>query len=73
MRDTTSGDDEFQVDEDWVQYEVVEPHIAIITINRPDRRNAILSPEMHASVQGAARPRGSGRRREGRRAGGRRQ
>ena len=48
MGDTTSADDEFQVDEDWVQYEVVEPHIAIITINRPDRRNAILSPEMHA-------------------------
>ena len=47
MGDTTSGDDEFRVDEDWVQYKVVEPHIAIITINRPDRRNAILSPEMH--------------------------
>lgn len=47
MRDTTTGDDEFHVDEDWVQYKVVEPHIAIITINRPDRRNAILSPEMH--------------------------
>ncbi|WP_299577199.1 enoyl-CoA hydratase/isomerase family protein [uncultured Williamsia sp.] len=33
--------------EDWVLYEVVEPHIAQITINRPDRRNAILSPDMH--------------------------
>ncbi|OBG58183.1 enoyl-CoA hydratase/isomerase family protein [Mycobacterium sp. E3339] len=38
---------EFEVDEDWVRYEVVEPHIAQITINRPDRRNAILSPGMH--------------------------
>lgn len=37
----------FEVDEDWVRYEVVEPHIAWITINRPDRRNAILSPDMH--------------------------
>lgn len=39
--------DEFEVDEDWVRYDVVEPHIAQITINRPDRRNAILSPDMH--------------------------
>jgi enoyl-CoA hydratase len=39
--------DEFEVDEDWVLYEVVEPHIARITINRPERRNAILSPDMH--------------------------
>ncbi|MBX7448848.1 enoyl-CoA hydratase/isomerase family protein [Mycolicibacterium sp. 3033] len=39
--------DPFEVDEDWVRYEVVEPHIAHITINRPDRRNAILSPDMH--------------------------
>ncbi|EHI13389.1 enoyl-CoA hydratase/isomerase family protein [Mycolicibacterium thermoresistibile] len=38
---------EFEVDESWVRYEVVEPHIAQITINRPDRRNAILSPDMH--------------------------
>ena len=38
---------DFQVDEDWVLYDVVEPHIAQITINRPDRRNAILSPDMH--------------------------
>ena len=47
MGATTSADDEFQVDEDWVRYEVVEPHVATITINRPDRRNAILSPDMH--------------------------
>ncbi|OBI85676.1 enoyl-CoA hydratase/isomerase family protein [Mycobacterium asiaticum] len=38
---------EFEVDPDWVRYEVVEPHIAQIVINRPDRRNAILSPDMH--------------------------
>src|SRR5689334_10094234 len=38
---------EYEVDDDWVRYEVVEPHIAQITINRPDRRNAILSPDMH--------------------------
>lgn len=37
-----------EVDENWVQYAVVEPHIAQITISRPDRRNAILSPDMHA-------------------------
>ena len=39
--------DEFAVDEDWVLYEVVERHIARITINRPERRNAIVSPDMH--------------------------
>lgn len=42
-----SADIGAEVDEDWVLYEVVEPHIATITLNRPDRRNAILSPEMH--------------------------
>ena len=36
-----------EVDEGWVRYAVIEPHIAQITINRPDRRNAILSPDMH--------------------------
>lgn len=39
--------DDLTVDERWVRYEVVEPHIARITIDRPDRRNAILSPDMH--------------------------
>jgi enoyl-CoA hydratase len=39
--------DEFEVDDDWVLYDVVEAHIARITINRPERRNAILSPDMH--------------------------
>ena len=35
------------VEEDWVRYDVVEPHIARITINRPEKRNAIVSPDMH--------------------------
>ncbi|OBF24834.1 enoyl-CoA hydratase/isomerase family protein [Mycobacterium sp. ACS4331] len=47
MGDSPQGADEFEIDEEWVRYEVVEPHIAVITINRPDRRNAILSPDMH--------------------------
>jgi enoyl-CoA hydratase len=42
----TSAD--FEVDEDWIRYDIVERHIAQITINRPERRNAILSPDMHA-------------------------
>lgn len=33
--------------EQTVLYEIVEPHIAKITLNRPERRNAILSPEMN--------------------------
>ncbi len=47
MGDRPQGADEFEIDEECVRYEVVEPHIAVITINRPDRRNAILSPDMH--------------------------
>ncbi len=47
MGTDADAEGEFQVDEDWVRYEVVEPHIAQITINRPERRNAILSPGMH--------------------------
>ena len=47
MGDANSGEGDFRADGDWVRYEVVEPHIAVITINRPDRRNAILSPDMH--------------------------
>jgi enoyl-CoA hydratase/carnithine racemase len=42
---------DFAVDEDWVRYEVIEPHIAQITLNRPDRRNAILSPDMHELME----------------------
>jgi len=47
MSTDAAAEGEFEVDDDWVRYEVVEPHIAQITINRPDRRNAILSPGMH--------------------------
>lgn len=34
-------------DEDTILYDVVERHIAKITINRPERRNAIIVPDMH--------------------------
>lgn len=47
MGTDAAAEGKFEVDEDWVRYEVVEPHIAQITINRPERRNAILSPGMH--------------------------
>ncbi|OCB21658.1 enoyl-CoA hydratase [Mycobacterium malmoense] len=47
MGNDAAAEGEFEIDEDWVRYEVVEPHIAQITINRPERRNAILSPGMH--------------------------
>ena len=47
MGNDAAAEGEFEVDEDWVRYEVVEPHIAQIMINRPERRNAILSPGMH--------------------------
>jgi enoyl-CoA hydratase/carnithine racemase len=46
-RDAARDDADLELDEDWVLYDVVEPHIARITINRPDRRNAIVSPDMH--------------------------
>ncbi|OBI67228.1 enoyl-CoA hydratase/isomerase family protein [Mycobacterium sp. E796] len=47
MATDSAAQGEFEVEDDWVRYEVVEPHIAQITINRPERRNAILSPGMH--------------------------
>lgn len=44
-------------EQDMVLYEIVEQHIAVITLNRPHRRNAILTPEMndllHATFQRA--------------------
>ena len=40
-------DADLELDASWVLYDVAEPHIARITINRPDRRNAIVSPDMH--------------------------
>lgn len=36
--------------EEMVLYEILEPHIAKITLNRPERRNAILSPEMNIEM-----------------------
>lgn len=47
--------DDLNLNEDWVQYEVPERHIAQITINRPERRNAILSPEMHQMFEARLR------------------
>jgi enoyl-CoA hydratase/carnithine racemase len=41
---------DFQTDEDpdsWVLYEKIDGTIARITLNRPHRKNAILSPDMH--------------------------
>jgi enoyl-CoA hydratase/carnithine racemase len=34
----------------YVQYEVLEPHIVRVTLNRPERRNAIKFPEMNAEL-----------------------
>jgi enoyl-CoA hydratase/carnithine racemase len=41
------AENDLEVDDSWVLYDIVEPHIARVTINRPQRRNAILSPDMH--------------------------
>jgi enoyl-CoA hydratase len=46
-----SEEEDVAVDESWVRYEVIEPHIAQITLNRPERRNAILSPGMHELME----------------------
>jgi enoyl-CoA hydratase len=37
--------------EEWVLYEKVDEHIAKITLNRPERRNAILVPDMQHVLQ----------------------
>ena len=50
MSDSKKYGEEFENDEDpesWVLYETLEGNIARITLNRPHRRNAILSPDMH--------------------------
>src|SRR5215471_7699545 len=49
MSDTASIDAEQPV-EDMVLYEVVERHIAKITLNRPHRKNAIKMPEMNIEL-----------------------
>ena len=36
--------------DEMVLYEIVEPHICQITLNRPERRNAILTPEMNIEL-----------------------
>ena len=50
MTDSRRYGADFETDEDpesWVLYEKCEAGIARITLNRPHRRNAILSPDMH--------------------------
>jgi enoyl-CoA hydratase/carnithine racemase len=50
MTDSKRYGADFETDEDpesWVLYEKLEGAIARITLNRPHRRNAILSPDMH--------------------------
>jgi enoyl-CoA hydratase len=41
--------------EEWVLYEVVERHVAQITLNRPSRRNAIAVPAMNDDLTAAIR------------------
>ena len=40
-----------QAVEDMVLYDVPEPHIAKITLNRPHRKNAILMPDMNEELK----------------------
>ena len=50
MTDSRRYGTDFETDEDpesWVLYEKLEGGIARVTLNRPHRRNAILSPDMH--------------------------
>jgi enoyl-CoA hydratase/carnithine racemase len=50
MSDSKGYGADFETDEDpesWVLYEKLDDNIARITLNRPHRRNAILSPDMH--------------------------
>jgi enoyl-CoA hydratase len=41
------SDQDDKEDSEWVVYEVPERHIAKITLNRPERRNAIQFPDMN--------------------------
>ncbi|MEJ2206533.1 MAG: enoyl-CoA hydratase/isomerase family protein [Gemmatimonadota bacterium] len=50
MSDPKRYGEDFETDEDpqsWVLYEKLEDGVARITLNRPHRKNAILSPDMH--------------------------
>ncbi|MBM4265356.1 MAG: enoyl-CoA hydratase/isomerase family protein [Deltaproteobacteria bacterium] len=50
MSDSKKYGADLEVDEDpesWVLYETLEGGIARVTLNRPHRKNAILSPDMH--------------------------
>jgi enoyl-CoA hydratase len=50
MSDPKRYGEDFETDENpesWVLYEKLEDGVARITLNRPHRKNAILSPDMH--------------------------
>lgn len=47
--------DQTEAREDWILYEVIEPHVAKITLNRPGRRNAIAVPAMNSDLTAAIR------------------
>ena len=47
--ENTSGPNA-QDEQNMVLYEIVEPHIARITLNRPHRKNAILTPVMNVEL-----------------------
>ncbi|MEJ2206495.1 MAG: enoyl-CoA hydratase/isomerase family protein, partial [Gemmatimonadota bacterium] len=50
MSDSKRYGADFETDEDpesWILYEKLDGGIARVTLNRPHRRNAILSPDMH--------------------------
>ena len=39
-----------QTPEDMVLYDVIDPHVVRITLNRPHRRNAMLTPDMNVEL-----------------------
>ena len=39
-----------QTPEEMVLYEIIDPHVAQITLNRPHRRNAVLTPDMNREL-----------------------